>query len=388
MVFQKVFLRLSQSLFLLCGLVGYAQVPSASYGEVLTINSEVLGEEREIWVYKNEFYDTGAGSYPVLYLLDGESHFGHVCAMVDYLSSALRIPQFIVVGIPNVDRIRDFTPWHSLVGLDGRTDSILFQNTGGGDNFLSFLKDELIPFIDANYRTEPYRILEGHSLGAMFATYVLSKHPSLFNDFILISAGFYGKGTQSLGLLNEFLSNARVTNSIFLSVGSEPRIEPGVDSLMQVLLANGENIEWQFRKYESDDHASVVYPSMHDGIRFLNSEWWIDMNDPDHLPSYGELSTHFKQISAKRGYEVKPTEQFLAYLGFTYLEIGKLPEALMVMQKYVENHPTSSGAFFCLGYAQIENGSREEAIKSFEYSLRLNPNNEGSKSFLEELNGD
>ncbi len=59
-------------------------------------------------------------------------------------------------------------------------------------------------------------------------------------------------------------------------------------------------------------------------------------------------------------------EQLLAYLGFTYLEMGNLPEALMVMQKNMENHPISSGAFLCLGYVQIEKGSREEAIKSFE----------------------
>ena len=65
---------------------------------------------------------------------------------------------------------------------------------------------------------------------------------------------------------------------------------------------------------------------MHDGIRFLNSEWWMDMNDPENFPSYSEVSTHFQQISEKRGYDIKPTEQVLAYLGFTHLELGELSE--------------------------------------------------------------
>lgn len=55
------------------------------------------------------------------------------------------------------------------------------------------------------------------------------------------------------------------------------------------------------------------------------------------------------------------------------------------MQKNVEICPTSSGAYFCLGYIQLENELKNEALKSFKYSLELNPKNEGSKSFLEEL---
>ena len=382
---KKAFSEIFQLLFFVLCFSVNAQTSPVSFGEIIKIDSEILEEEREIWIYKNEFYEADAGSYPVLYLLDGESHFGHVSAMVDYLSSALRIPQFIVVGITNTDRIRDFTPWHSLTGLDGKSDSILFQNSGGADSFLSFLKYELIPYIDENYRTEPYRILEGHSLGGMFATYLLSKEPDLFNDYILISPAFYGKGTQSLGLLRNTLIKERRKNNLFLSVGNEPRLAHGVDSLTGILHEHSENIYWNFEEYHQDDHASVVYRSMHDGIRFLNKEWWIDMSNPDDLPSYEELSLHFADVSKKKNYEVKPTEQFLTYLGFTHLELGNFKEAIIMMQKNVENHPESSGAYFCLGYAQAEYGLKSEAIKSFEYSLKLNSENEGSKSFLEEL---
>ena len=65
-----------------------------------------------------------------------------------------KIPEMIVVAIQNVDRRRDFTPDKII--------TVRENNSGGGERFLSFLEEELIPVIDQNFRTEPYRILFGH----------------------------------------------------------------------------------------------------------------------------------------------------------------------------------------------------------------------------------
>src|SRR5690606_39393109 len=59
----------------------------------------------------------------------------------------------------NVNRERDFT----LTKLKTKRPNRM----GGGRNFLNFIEKELIPFIDKNYRTEPNRILVGHSLGGL-----------------------------------------------------------------------------------------------------------------------------------------------------------------------------------------------------------------------------
>jgi predicted alpha/beta superfamily hydrolase len=59
----------------------------------------------------------------------------------------------IVVGIQNVDRRRDYTP--------DKVVTVRENNSGGGESFLSFLEDELIPELDQKYRTAPYRILFG-----------------------------------------------------------------------------------------------------------------------------------------------------------------------------------------------------------------------------------
>ena len=373
------------SLLILFYFAGHAQDAPITYGKTLTIQSEILGEERPIWVYTPEFHEFGADKLPVLYLLDGASHFGHVTAMVDYLSVAMRIPQFIVVGIPNTDRIRDFTPLHSLTGLDGKVDRALFMTSGGGDQFLAFLKEELIPYIDDHYRTQPFRILEGHSLGGQFATYAMHQAPDLFQAMVIISAGFYGANMNTLGGFSEYLHQSKPTTRMYITVGAEPRIEPGVDSLVSILSNADHHFDWTFKQYPKENHLSVTHRSMLEGLLHFYEGWYLEMDNPADLPTYEEIHRHFEALSEKFGYDLSPPEQFLASLGFTHMELKNYGQAVDVFKRYTEDYPGSSGAYFCLGYAQVENDQVDQAIQSFKRSVELNPNNEGSQSFLEEL---
>ncbi|MEO8413976.1 MAG: alpha/beta hydrolase-fold protein, partial [Ginsengibacter sp.] len=115
--------------------------------DVITINSKILKEMRTAWVYnpgnKNE-----SKTYPVIYVLDGESHFRSVVAMVGYLSDANVIPPMIVVGILHLNRMKDLTPTIEDTIGDSRG-----ENSGGGENFISFIKNELFPDIESKYST-------------------------------------------------------------------------------------------------------------------------------------------------------------------------------------------------------------------------------------------
>ena len=139
-------------------------------GKLIRMESDVLGEERQIMVYLPRGYEQTTTKYPVLYVLDGRTHFQHASSTVNFLSRNGRIPQLIVVAIVNVDRTRDFTP----TSMENRPES------GGFDKFINYLQDELFPYVEKNYRTSPYRLLEGHSLGGMFSIHVLFKYPKMF----------------------------------------------------------------------------------------------------------------------------------------------------------------------------------------------------------------
>lgn len=116
------------------------------------LHSNVLNEDREFWISLPESYNDPAVAhkkYPLLIVLDGNTHFKTITGLVDYMSSAynVRIPEMIVVGIQNIDRRRDFTP-----------DTIITtrkNNTGGGNTFLRFLENELIPELDKTTEQPP-----------------------------------------------------------------------------------------------------------------------------------------------------------------------------------------------------------------------------------------
>src|SRR5690349_4596802 len=91
----------------------------------ITLASKVLGEKRSIYIQYPMNPKNPAAAYPVLYLLDGESHFDLVSQQCIYLGrwDVNVMPEMIVVGIVNTNRVRDLTPTHSIVDYFGKTDT-------------------------------------------------------------------------------------------------------------------------------------------------------------------------------------------------------------------------------------------------------------------------
>jgi hypothetical protein len=98
-------------------------------------------------------------SLPVVYLLDGESRFGAVVAILE--STRARA---IVVGIGNEAlRSRDYVPFNTCTA-----------NGGGQAAFFDFIRLELVPFVETTFGGDPTRrILLGHSHGGSFVLYAL-----------------------------------------------------------------------------------------------------------------------------------------------------------------------------------------------------------------------
>jgi predicted alpha/beta superfamily hydrolase len=153
----------------------------------LTLNSTIVGQEYDLLIHLPGNYNTNtAKTYPVLYLLDAQWDFPLVTGLYGSQYYDGFIPGIIIVGItwggknpdPSRLRFRDFTP----------VTSNQQPGTGNADNFLSFLKKELIPFIDSKFRTKKDdRILAGSSLGGLFTLYTLFTETSLFNRYFLTS---------------------------------------------------------------------------------------------------------------------------------------------------------------------------------------------------------
>jgi len=146
------------------------------------IYSEKIGEDREIYVSLPEEYEKSGKKYPVLYMMDGEFNAtpGPV-GSIRYLEFQGLIPEFIIVGIKNTNRDKDIYPEEVTYG-DGT------KAGGRANQYLSFISDELIPFISKTYRTEEYRILYGTSNTGFTTVYAMFHNPGVFNAYIAASA--------------------------------------------------------------------------------------------------------------------------------------------------------------------------------------------------------
>jgi predicted alpha/beta superfamily hydrolase len=159
--------------------------------ENVKIQSTSLHQEREILVYTPVDYDWRTNEYfNVIYVFDSQSRefFDYTSSIISFLTDNTK--SFIVVGITspyneklNYSRNNDLLPV-----LETKNSIERYGNyAGNADNFFDFVSTEIIPYIDAHYRTLNNKIAIGHSLSASFVLDSFIKNPNLFTNYIAIS---------------------------------------------------------------------------------------------------------------------------------------------------------------------------------------------------------
>lgn len=229
-------------------------------GGTITIQSERLGEERTIIVKLPAEYNDSDEVYPVLYMLDAEMEpfFENAVSMVDSDSTLGIIPRMIVVGIHNVDRNRDTIP----VSVDERPGS------GGALNFLMFLDEELIPFVEESYRTTRPRVLYGASNAGLFTVYALLERPNSFDAYIASSPMIGWCPEYIHRLAEERFTEPLQDKFLYMIFGSKDYVKvteyvPGFVDLMQGKAPEG--LRWVSRQIDGEGH--VPSASLDEGLR-------------------------------------------------------------------------------------------------------------------------
>ena len=165
------------------------------------LHSEIINDDFEIYISLPYSYVNTDTIYPVFFNLDANISFGITDNVVHLGALNREIPEMIVVGIAYTIqgiedwaawRCRDFRPtsnpekdktWQDrLSQATGRNDIVVAS--GGADKFLSFICEELIPFIESNYRVSSSdRTIAGVSASGLFTLYTLFKKPETFQRY-------------------------------------------------------------------------------------------------------------------------------------------------------------------------------------------------------------
>jgi predicted alpha/beta superfamily hydrolase len=227
-----------------------------------SLQSDILKQNRKLSIFLPDGYDAPDARFPVIFVLDGDGRCQHIVPTARFLSENNKMPKTIVIGVINIDRNHDFLP-----------DSSQSTPTGGGaDDFIQFFKNELIPYIDKNYKTDPYKVLVGHSFGGVFSTYAFLKEPDLFDAYISIDPSLWYKNQMLLKIAQSEFSKAKNWNKIIYITGREGEGMKGMAiTPMEKYLESSapKGLTWTVVAYPGEDHGSVPFKSSYDGLRFI-----------------------------------------------------------------------------------------------------------------------
>lgn len=143
------------------------------------IESTTLQRGYDVLVGLPEGYTAAEGRrYPTIYILDGGELYPLLRGYYNYLRNSDEVPESILVAISY--GTRDFAAGN-MRGHDFTAPSAEREYYGGAVNFQAFLANELLPFIERDYRADKeQRILFGQSLGGQFVLYSAQTRPALF----------------------------------------------------------------------------------------------------------------------------------------------------------------------------------------------------------------
>ena len=240
-----------------------AQYPTVTIpgSEVRKIISKIVaGQEYELHIMLPRGYKDADKKYPVVYLMDSQWDFSLVAGLYSHYHYDGFIPELIIVGVTwsgehvNYDslRIRDYTPTKiatyslnpKIDGLRFLSSSVQMPQSGGADQFLAFMKQELFPFIESNYKADgKSRTLMGCSGGGVFTLYTLFTQPDLFTGYVAATP-YIPWDNDVLYKYEQEFAKKRLPHPVrvYMTVGDVETFRPAFEKFSATMIA---------RKYQS-----------------------------------------------------------------------------------------------------------------------------------------
>lgn len=344
--------------------------PKLNIADEVIIRSEILNEDREIYVYNPASGENDTSRYPVLYLMDGDFLTPVVASQIHALSMLYQLlPPMIIVGINNYkhDRGHDLTPTNCITDMDGIV-NYNYKSSGGGGEFLEFIEKELIPYIDSNYKTKPYKILSGHSLGGLMSLHCYV-HKDIFDAYIAVSPALWWDNNYLVKEIDKFFKTNKIDDKkIFISISNEiDGFSESVFKLDSIFTHNVRENGYKFNRYPDELHGSGAVKAIYDGLKFIYSDEW------DKAVSE---SLNLANLYSERGYYNLESGDSLL-----------IESSIGDFTKVIELKPDDANAYAqrALGKARVNR--HEQAIKDFNKAEELSINfpvfyyNRGSSYF-------
>jgi len=338
---------------------------------VVRIPSKILGEERVVHVSLPLNYGVARRRYETTYLLDGHvrQFFDITVAAAGYdvvadLQHDYATPPQIVVGVDQIDRGADL----------GRNQEL----------FTRFLVEELIPYIDREFRTNRYRTLIGQSLGGRFALMTFCRAPGVFPAVIAISAA--GGDSTSADAVTRCLSTAfnapgTALRQLVLSAGDqEPRVIQGMERLRDFLRANAPP-HWRWTTIEGAGlgHTDTPMATIPPGIRFIHdkSVWEMPRGLADSV-QFGRVAdperavdAFYSNLSARVGVPMTPSLKWMLAPTRVLIQRGDSAGAERAIRQLIAAYPEDLEAYGMASDLALRRGDKAASRQALNDALRM-----------------
>lgn len=248
-------------------------------GKKYSLQSTVLQEERSYWIHLPEgYYQDSTETYPVIYLLDGNSFFHSLVGISKTLSSGKGkyLPASIIVGVLNTDRTRDLTPTASAAGRDGKIAPGAIAKGGGSEIFSRFLTGELRSVINNSYRTNGRNMLIGHSYAGLFTLYTFLHHTELFDIYLALDPSLWWDQGKLVEEFDSLIIEKDFTGkSLYIGVATKKRTDRvnihlnKTNHFFSEVLPQANNLRYFRKSFPEETHGTIAIPGIYDGIKQL-----------------------------------------------------------------------------------------------------------------------
>lgn len=233
-------------LFVIC--VFCTVISSAQQSFTHSLSSTELGAKRDLKIYLPKSYSQDSiRQYPMTIVLDADYMFDLYVGNSVLFANKDKAPEQIVVGISQPGDLR-----YKDCSYDKNTS----RPTNDATDFFNFIRDEVLYYMEENYRISPFKTIVGNTITANFVNYFFIDKQPEFNAYININPYYADEVPAAVGDIANTVKNNTyyyyVCSGDYLSQKRRDRI-----AYADATLASVEKEKFNF-KYENLDGATTV----------------------------------------------------------------------------------------------------------------------------------
>jgi enterochelin esterase-like enzyme len=332
-------------------------------GSVYTFAPKAIKGTIEISVHLPEGYAESGAAYPVLYLFDIEKDFVFASAVADFLAAVDRIPPLIVVDVN------------------------LANVSGAPPQAVAFLENELIPFVASNFRTQPCRVLYGHSGRSFAALFIFLNRPDLFYGAICAGLGLssppWTTAVDFVRLADQKLSapaDPKTWNkSLYFALGDEKPFYPGTEKFRDVLAAKAPpGLDWTYEVMPGEDHFSTKLKALYAGLEHVFRGYYPPLEAA--AAGADALKAHYERLSSRLGYPLGLPSRPIHRAVMNWIAYQDKVDLALSLAKGLKDEPGLDGVFekgdLLFAASTAVNSDRlDDAMKIYAYLCAAEPAN-------------